>query len=80
MNIRSGVMVNGLFVESKEERPQGGSISPLSGNIMLNEPTGNWRDAGFRLSVMPMTRGRVNYSWKKRRHPGTFPRQNSPHV
>ena len=35
--LRSGVMVNGLFVESKEGTPQGGPLSPLLSNVMLNE-------------------------------------------
>ncbi len=30
-------MVGGLFVESPEGVPQGGPLSPLLGNIMLNE-------------------------------------------
>ncbi|CDX04778.1 Group II intron-encoded protein LtrA [Desulfitobacterium hafniense] len=35
--LRAGVMVNGLFEESLEGVPQGGPLSPLLGNIMLNE-------------------------------------------
>lgn len=35
--LRAGVMVNGLFEESPEGVPQGGPLSPLLGNIMLNE-------------------------------------------
>ena len=35
--LRSGIMVNGMFEESTEGVPQGGPLSPLLGNIMLNE-------------------------------------------
>ena len=35
--LRAGVMVDGLFEESLEGVPQGGPLSPLLGNIMLNE-------------------------------------------
>jgi len=35
--LNAGVMVGGMFEKSKEGVPQGGPISPLLGNIMLNE-------------------------------------------
>jgi len=35
--LRSGIMVEGMFEESPEGVPQGGPLSPLLGNIMLNE-------------------------------------------
>jgi group II intron reverse transcriptase/maturase len=35
--LRAGVMADGLFEESPEGVPQGGPLSPLLGNIMLNE-------------------------------------------
>ena len=35
--LRAGVMVEGLFEESSEGVPQGGPLSSLLGNIMLNE-------------------------------------------
>jgi len=35
--LQSGVMVNGLFQETKTGTPQGGNLSPLLSNIMLNE-------------------------------------------
>lgn len=35
--LRAGVLNNGMFEESVEGVPQGGPLSPLLGNIMLNE-------------------------------------------
>ena len=35
--LRAGTMVNGMFEESTEGVPQGGPLSPLLGNVMLNE-------------------------------------------
>lgn len=35
--LRAGIMVEGLFEESPEGVPQGGPLSPLLGNVMLNE-------------------------------------------
>ncbi len=35
--LRAGIMVDGIFKESPEGVPQGGPLSPLCGNIMLNE-------------------------------------------
>jgi len=35
--LRAGVMVGGMFEDSLEGVPQGGPLSPLLGNIMLNE-------------------------------------------
>lgn len=35
--LQSGVMVNGVVMETEEGTPQGGNISPLLSNIMLNE-------------------------------------------
>ena len=35
--LRAGVMVRGMFENSPEGVPQGGPLSPLLGNIMLNE-------------------------------------------
>lgn len=35
--LRAGVMVGGMFEDSFEGVPQGGPLSPLLGNIMLNE-------------------------------------------
>ena len=35
--LRSGIMVDGMFIETEEGVPQGGPLSPLLGNVMLNE-------------------------------------------
>ena len=35
--LRSGVMTNGVVMETEEGTPQGGNLSPLLSNIMLNE-------------------------------------------
>jgi RNA-directed DNA polymerase len=35
--LQSGVMINGVVMETEEGTPQGGNISPLLSNIMLNE-------------------------------------------
>jgi len=35
--LQSGVMINGVVVETEEGTPQGGNLSPLLSNIMLNE-------------------------------------------
>jgi RNA-directed DNA polymerase len=35
--LKAGVMVEGMFEDSPEGVPQGGPLSPLLGNIMLNE-------------------------------------------
>ena len=35
--LQSGVMINGVVMGTEEGMPQGGNLSPLLGNIMLNE-------------------------------------------
>ena len=35
--LKSGVMENGVFIETEEGSPQGGNLSPLLANIYLNE-------------------------------------------
>lgn len=35
--LNSGVMINGVVIETQEGTPQGGNLSPLLANIMLNE-------------------------------------------
>ncbi len=35
--LKSGVMVNGVVMETEEGTPQGGPLSPLLSNIMLDD-------------------------------------------
>ena len=52
----SGVINKGLFEEVRRGTPQGGPLSPLLSNIMLNE-LGNTRNSNAEVSplfVMPM--------------------------
>ncbi|MCP3684974.1 MAG: group II intron reverse transcriptase/maturase [bacterium] len=35
--LQSGVMINGVVMETEEGTPQGGNLSPLLSNVMLNE-------------------------------------------
>lgn len=47
--LRAGIMVNGMFEESKEGVPQGGPLSPLLGNVMLNESDQELEQRGHRF-------------------------------
>ncbi len=47
--LRAGVMVGGLFEESSAGVPQGGPLSPLLGNIMLNELDHELKRRGHRF-------------------------------
>ena len=47
--LRAGVMVGGMFEESPEGVPQGGPLSPLLGNIMLNECDQELKKRGHRF-------------------------------
>lgn len=47
--LRAGIMVNGMFEESKEGVPQGGPLSPLLGNVMLNESDQELERRGHRF-------------------------------
>lgn len=47
--LRAGVTVDGLFEESPEGVPQGGPLSPLLGNIMLNEGDHELEKRGHRF-------------------------------
>ena len=45
----SGIMVNGIVIESEEGTPQGGPLSPLLSNIMLNELDKELEKRGLRF-------------------------------
>lgn len=47
--LRAGVMVGGMFEESPEGVPQGGPLSPLLGNIMLNKADHELEKRGHRF-------------------------------
>lgn len=47
--LRAGIMVNGMFEESTEGVPQGGPLSPLLGNVMLNESDQELERRGHRF-------------------------------
>ena len=47
--LRAGIMVDGLSEESPEGVPQGGPLSPLLGNVMLNECDRELEDRGHRF-------------------------------
>ncbi len=38
MYLKSGVMENGIYAATEHGTPQGGNLSPLLSNVMLNEP------------------------------------------
>jgi RNA-directed DNA polymerase len=44
--LKSGVMENGVFMETEEGSPQGGNISPLLSNIYLNEFDQEYEERG----------------------------------
>lgn len=53
--LKSGVMENGVVMETEEGSPQGGNISPLLANIYLNEfDPRSMRNAELNLSDMQM--------------------------
>lgn len=45
----SGIMINGIVIESEEGTPQGGPLSPLLSNIMLNELDKELEKRGLRF-------------------------------
>ena len=47
--LRAGVMVGGMFEESSKGVPQGGPLSPLLGNVMLNECDHELEERGHRF-------------------------------
>ena len=48
--LKAGVMVNGTFEESKVGTPQGGNLSPLLSNIMLNQLDKELERRGLRFA------------------------------
>jgi group II intron reverse transcriptase/maturase len=53
--LESGVMVNGVVLETEEGTPQGGPLSPLLSNIMLNDLDRELEQRGHRFVPMRMT-------------------------
>ena len=53
--LNAGVIANGKFERTEVGMPQGGPLSPLLSNIMLNELERNWNAEGIDLSVTQMT-------------------------
>ena len=53
--LNSGVMVNGVVMETEEGTPQGGPLSPLLSNIMLNDLDRELEGGGTSLCAMQMT-------------------------
>ncbi|MBK7454592.1 MAG: group II intron reverse transcriptase/maturase [Anaerolineales bacterium] len=47
--LNSGVMVNGVVMETEEGTPQGGPLSPLLSNVMLNDLDRELEDRGHRF-------------------------------
>lgn len=47
--LQSGVMINGVVIDTEEGTPQGGNISPLLSNIMLNELDKELTERGLRF-------------------------------
>lgn len=47
--LQSGVMINGVVIETEEGTPQGGNLSPLLSNIMLNELDRELNKRGLRF-------------------------------
>ena len=54
--LQAGLMEGGLVSPRREGTPQGGPLSPLLSNLLLDEWIGNWRNGDTALSVMPTMR------------------------
>jgi len=47
--LRSGVMINGVVMTTEEGTPQGGNLSPLLSNVMLNELDNELENRGLKF-------------------------------
>ena len=62
--LRSGVMVDGVVNPSKEGAMQGGPLSPLLSNIVLDELDRNWKNAALNFAGLRMI---VTFSSSRKR-------------
>ncbi len=53
--LKAGVMEKGSYSPTEQGTPQGGNLSPLLSNVMLNELERSYRTEGCATSVMPTT-------------------------
>lgn len=53
--LQSGVMIGGVSQPSEKGTPQGGSLSPLLSNILLDDLDKKWKSAVTRFVAMRMT-------------------------
>ena len=53
--LNAGVMEDGLVSPTEEGTPQGGPLSPLLSNLMLDELDRNWRSAAIASCATPTT-------------------------
>jgi RNA-directed DNA polymerase len=53
--LRAGVMVNGRLEQTRKGVPQGGPLSPLLANIVLDDLDKQLEQRGHPLCAMPMT-------------------------
>lgn len=66
--LNSGVMVNGVVMETEEGTPQGGPLSPLLSNIMLNDLDRELEEHGHKF-VRYAARDDCNIHVKTEREP-----------